>query len=965
MRNLKKLLSVLIVVAMMATLIVPAFAAPSDVSEGIEDAKVKAAVEKLAALGIVNGKEDGKYHPEENITRDAFVKMVVEALGMGSPAQAPTQFSDVPAERWSSGYINAAVGAGLIKGRPDGTFGPLDNVTMAEAVTILVRALGYQDSFLTGSWPSNYIAMAAQTGVSKGVRVGANEALTRGSVAILVSNALDANIVERNTYGDENTWRENKDETLLYNRLGIVKVEECDVLATPKVEKLDDDQIKFKTTKDYKSGNPAEQYEGTKTLEVAYEYVDINSLLGLNVNLYIDEDTDKIIYVEPSDKNYKVIYDVIDAGEDVEEDSITLVNVDDEYEFSDGYVVYLDNKSMDVDDLRTYVQNGNGDVVYGRFVLDEKGTIKVADLHRFDEHALIVVGVNADDKEIIYNVDSADDEDIIALEDDYDKYFIYDAQGNPMDIDDIKKDDIIYLNEKSYNRSGALKEGSSTDEVAYVIVVRNAVEGVIESYDDDEVEIDGKSYDWTTHVMNGSKSGATVSMDDDDSYNFVTSTAGIKKLDDATDEEVEVIALLDLVGKVRHLRGTSEASSDDMYSIVTGVDRKYGDTYVKILNSENDEVEYLIDADDEDIIGYPSAAYVEEGDLIKYTLNSDGDIDYIAFLGQVYVSGSNIRVKTEVTRNSVSFEAPDDSTGIEDLRVFSGWDKDTDAYSAVTVTDDFGKDNIEIGGRDFVTSDDIVALDVSAAGVSGGSIKDLGDAEYVDYVSLAGKSGGAEILYVLDDNDNVVFIAFLDNLDATDDEMAGYVIDARKKNKDYQLDIALPTGETVRYIVDKNDGVTLGDEMVVVFKVTQKGKIKVLTPDTQWSTSGTSADYKTVTGVVYAVNGKNVTIADAAGNKIGTFKIASDCVVYKEDDSDRTSSLKENKTLVTVAVKNGLIEVIKIYDVENGTSATDSDARKFYDAYNADNADKAGFTPITSVDELYSDKGNVSGKYDY
>jgi|GEM_PF-642132 len=969
MRNLKKLLSVLVVVAMLFTLMVPAFAAidPQSVSEGITDENVKAAVEKLVALGIVNGKEDGKYHPEENITRDAFVKMVVEALGMGSPAQAPTPFSDVPADRWSSGYINAAVGAGLVKGRPDGTFGPLDNVTMAEAVTVLVRALGYQDSFLTGSWPANYMAMAAQTGVSKGVRVGANEALTRGAVAILLDNALDANIVERNTYGDENTWKENKNETLLYNRLGIVKVKECDVIATPKVKKLDDDQITY-NTKVVDVDDPASDYDGdNQTIEVAYEYVDINSLLGLNVSLYIDEDTDKVVYVEPSGKNYKVIYDVIDAGEKVSEEEITLVNADDEYEFSDEYTIYLDNEKMsDVDELETYVKNSNEDVVYGKFVLDEKGAIKLADLHRFDGHALIVVDVDEDENEIIYNEDDADDEDVLALEDDYDKFVIYDTQGNVMDIGDIQKDDIIYLNDKNYKADGALKEKSSTDEVAYVVVVRNTVEGVIESYDEDEVEIDGETYDWSTHGV-----GATISVDDDDTYYIVNSTNGEKKLADATDDEIEVVALLDIVGDVRHVRGTSESSSDDMYSVITGVDKRYNDIYIKVINSENDEVEYLIDADDEDIVGYPSEKYVAEGDLIKYTLNSDGDIDSIAFLGELYAASGTIKVKTDAidrlpvgstdSADKRTFSAP--TSG--DLRVFSGWDG-TSSYTALTVTDDFRKDSVEINSKDYVVDDGVVALDVSAAGATDSAIDDLSDAEFVDYASLDDKSGkNAEVLYVLNDDDSVVFIAFLANFDAADDEMAGYAVDARKKNKDYQLDIVLPTGEKVRYVVDDDGGVALGDEMIVVFKVTQNGKIKVLSPGSEWN-NGSSADYKTVTGVVYAINGKNVTIADATGAKIGTYKIASDCVVYKGDDSDRTSSLKEKRTLVTVAVKNGLIEVIKIYDVENGTSANDSEARKFYSAYNAEDPNSRN---LTSVDQLFSDKdyssGNSSGKYEY
>ena len=51
---------------------------------------------------------------------------------------------------------------GLIKGYPDGTFKPANQVSYAEAITMLVRALGYKDEFLSGQWPANYLAKAGE-----------------------------------------------------------------------------------------------------------------------------------------------------------------------------------------------------------------------------------------------------------------------------------------------------------------------------------------------------------------------------------------------------------------------------------------------------------------------------------------------------------------------------------------------------------------------------------------------------------------------------------------------------------------------------------------------------------------------------------------------------------------------------------------------------------------------------------
>lgn len=942
MRNLKKLLSVLVAVAMMVTLVIPAFAAdPKVVSDGIEDLKVKAAVEKLVTFGIVSGMEDGKYHPEANVTRDQFAKLVVEALGMGSAAmQGATSFSDVPASKWSSGYVRVASGAGLIKGYTNGKFGPDDNVTYAQAVTILVRALGYKDEFLKdkGSWPGNYLAQAAESGITKGVKIGAGDTVNRGAVAVMLSNALDANVVERDQYGDESTWKENDNETLLYNKLSITKVENAVVTGTPKVVDISADQIQtYVDPNDYDAADPASDYEGTEILDVVNASIDVNSLLGLSLNVYINDD-DEVIYAEESSNPYEVVYDVIDDGEDVTASSITLVNKDTEYDFAANAKVYVDNDVKTIGELAGIVGNDTGEpTVYGKFVFDDKGSIILADLMQFDgDEAMIVTGVDKDAKEITYNVDDAEDQDVLALEADYDRYAIYDTNGKALDISEVQKDDIIYLNDEDKN-GDALKEKTNNDEVAYVVVVRAYVTGKIDSYSDDEVEIDNKTYDWTN--------GATESMDEDGTYSLIGTADADSDLNDASADEVDVVGLLDMVGDVRHLRGSSDVSSDDLYSIVTGVDSRYSDVYIKVMGNENDEIEYYVDADfNAATTGYASDNDIREGDLVKYTLNSDGNIDQIWFLGALNDGGTDFTVDTaNVERGAVGPAGNIDAASDNDINVAKG-----------TVTDDFSAESIEIGGNDRVVSNSIQALDITAAGNP--AEYDLGDAEFADYTKLVDKSGaGTGVLYVQDDNDDVVFIAFLAGFDAADDEQAGYLLERRTKDGDPQVDIILPSGEKVRYIVDDASSVggasKVVKESVVLFEVTQSGKIDVLS-------STASADYETVTGVVYNIDGKHITIADATGAKIGTYRLATNNTIWMTDGEERSSTLKEGESLVTIAVKNGLIEVIKIYDVGDGTLDTEGEAVKFFDTYD-------GAAGVDSFDDLYNDTGaTTNGKYD-
>lgn len=151
------------------------------------------AIVKLASLAVLGGYPDGSFKPLGNITRAEFAAVVVRALGYESSAKLLTTapaFSDCANAQWAWGYINVATSQGIIKGYPDGTFGPSNNVTIAEAITMLVRALGYENK-ATGVWPSGHVLIASTLGMLPSDLPGVNVAATRGIVAQLVNNVLD------------------------------------------------------------------------------------------------------------------------------------------------------------------------------------------------------------------------------------------------------------------------------------------------------------------------------------------------------------------------------------------------------------------------------------------------------------------------------------------------------------------------------------------------------------------------------------------------------------------------------------------------------------------------------------------------------------------------------------------------------------------------------------------------------
>lgn len=89
--------------------------------------------------GIVTGYEGGTFAPDNKITRAEFATIIQRYLGLA--LNENPVFNDV-AGHWAIAYIGACKDAGLINGYENGEFRPNNQITRAEAVTILNRAFG-------------------------------------------------------------------------------------------------------------------------------------------------------------------------------------------------------------------------------------------------------------------------------------------------------------------------------------------------------------------------------------------------------------------------------------------------------------------------------------------------------------------------------------------------------------------------------------------------------------------------------------------------------------------------------------------------------------------------------------------------------------------------------------------------------------------------------------------------------
>ena len=193
---MKKVLSLVLALAMVLSSMSFAFAGTF---EDVTEANTAEAVDALAALGVVKGNPDGTFKPESSITRAEMAAMLVRVLGHSDLAAGSTSSFKDAKGKWYDGEVAIAQSLGLTNGYPDGTFKGENNVSYTEAITMIMRALGYNNKAVNSNREDAYNATsyktaAARLGILKNITVGA-AASNRGDVAIMLYNALDCQMV--------------------------------------------------------------------------------------------------------------------------------------------------------------------------------------------------------------------------------------------------------------------------------------------------------------------------------------------------------------------------------------------------------------------------------------------------------------------------------------------------------------------------------------------------------------------------------------------------------------------------------------------------------------------------------------------------------------------------------------------------------------------------------------------------
>lgn len=500
MKNLKKVMALVIVLSMVVSMFTVMTASAADFSD-VAGTKYEEAVSVLAPMGVIAGyEEDGAklFKPEQVVTRAEMAAFIVRELGLSVSAKAETKFTDVPKDFWGSGDINIANGKNIIVGYGDGTFGPDDQVSFEAAVKMVVCALGYEvDAKDNGGWPAGYIAIADKLGVLEDVEdklADTTAGCDRGTVALLLYNALDLEIQDVTYYNGEVLSKVGSGKSMAYE-MGYYKFADIEVKATDKAVasgKLQDAGYALIGNEEMLNGG-----------------IDMDQFLGQKVTLYAS--------YNKKNEEYTIVSVV---GPSRKSDTVTLDAADIYGMNGNKLLYYIDketsSKTSDYQLDALYMDGGNLSMVYNNDVVDladqdyslitdaNNGTITLTDAEKDGIYEQVIIEsyknyqvVEVDvDENMLYLEDAVDTTEVEldnSRETNRPKFSIKNAEGAELTLADLAEDDVLSIYSDVY--PGEAKDYVKDAESLKIVVSNETIEGAVTSIGNKKVYIDGEAYE--------------------------------------------------------------------------------------------------------------------------------------------------------------------------------------------------------------------------------------------------------------------------------------------------------------------------------------------------------------------------------------------------------------------------------------------------------------------------------------
>ncbi|WP_168121730.1 S-layer homology domain-containing protein [Paenibacillus sp. HB172176] len=171
----------------------------------------KDAINDLGSRMVIKGTGEGNFSPDLRVTRAEFTAFIVRALGLELDDGGST-FRDVQSSDWYAEVVQTACNRHLINGFEDGLFHPDDTITREQAMTIIANAMSltdledawsqqpsedllpsYVDAVQVSPWAEDAMELALQSGILKGKNnqfLAPQDAMTRAEAAVLLERLL-------------------------------------------------------------------------------------------------------------------------------------------------------------------------------------------------------------------------------------------------------------------------------------------------------------------------------------------------------------------------------------------------------------------------------------------------------------------------------------------------------------------------------------------------------------------------------------------------------------------------------------------------------------------------------------------------------------------------------------------------------------------------------------------------------
>lgn len=812
---MKKLLTALLVVAMMLSLCTAAFAF-SDTAD--LDKAAQGSIAKLNGLNIINGYPDGTFKPGNNITRAEFAKIACIAGGMGKSAEilqsSPSMYSDVAAGQWYTGYINLCSSQGWVKGYPDGTFRPNAQITYAEVITVLVRLLGYNDN-LPGPWPVDYIAKAGALDITENISFDSNAPATRGDVAVMADATLDCDVVK---WDNDKEDFENQKYTLLEDKFEAAVHEDYYIQDA----KYDDGvwSIKIESTSD--EDEDLDKYDTNAAGDPTHN----GTWVDLDENVIVSDGS------LPTGLGGKLV-DILFNGDDEEvlyiEVTSTMVTVDGaDWEYSASKKEYeIDGKKYDIADwttgtlLTTFAKDG-----FYRAWINEDGEVYRTAARPTTTPAIVDEYKESTEKltfkhrgDYYTGSSSIDftDEDVLVEKD-----------GKFVELSDLVENDVVYIDTGSYGFDYYLSVSGQITKSGKFQSYKAATAPAL-----DQIRIDGTWYD----VAPNNK----LSRNDGEDFDENVDGNG---LDDTYGKEIKYF--LNRANQVAFVVSDVDGSGDDsntIYGVVTDIVdvRNVGNkiTKIEVMKQDGTTASYNIDTTEVELKFFgtygAAANELDVDDFIKFSVNDDNEIDSLTILA--YWDSAASLVKDPVLVAALADYV----------------DADNSDYHGTITDGDTDNDRIQFAGNWYKITDETVVFNGYLDEALGSDDDEADIEKNADFVDWAESLTVPVTAYVQYSGGDVKYIFLHDMVSASDADYA-VVLDNYIYDGDKWVDVDI-NGEVKSY--ELKSGATAPDEGTLYEYSISSNKFDYKTPAKfDPAAFKTGATLSKTTGVSGSVAGK-------------------------------------------------------------------------------------------------------------